>query len=650
LETGVPSSAEARGDLTARFRRSQGTRSRWSFSFDRESIDTFCERGVLGTVLAILGFAMFATGATRTSQFLVLMGLGIVLIAFWVARIWVREQYRFLFPPFGWAVLAFTGYAIWRYTFVDIEYAARLELLQIILYAVIFFAVLDNLTRAEHIQILLFSLIGLAMLNAGYAIFQYFTDSQHVLWYDKPTKYRGRGSGTYICPNHLVGFLEMMLPVALAYTITGRYKPLTKVFLGYAALAMLAGIGVTISRGGYIAVGASLVLFFVIMLWNRDYRIPSLAILILLLAGGSMFGFRSWQTKKRFENMAQANIRLEYWKPAVEIWKQEFWFGAGAQHFDWRYRPWRYWQLQGRPMYVHNDYLNTLTEYGTTGGAIVGTGLLLLGWTVVRSWKYVRRTSDIGSKPSNRASVVFGCSVGLVAMAVHSVTDFNMHIPANALVAVTLMAILSSHIRFATERFWLNPRVLGRLLGTVVLAGAATYLAMQLLKVGKQTYVLSKYVDPIEFEDRIELLTQAHEIDPKNSAVTLEIGEQLRKYGWKVDEGGERYIRESIPWFEKGIQLNRWNPYNYMNIGMCYHWLNEHEKATDYFETAHNLDPKGYYMLTMYGWHKLQLGDLEEAQKHLKDSVVYAWNFENKDGKTLLEIVERRLAEKAEGR
>ena len=598
----------------------------------------------------MLTFAPIATGATKNSQFLVVLGLGLLLVGFWLVRIWVRDQYRFLFPPIAWAVLAFTGYAIWRYTWVDIEYAARLELLQIILYAVIFFAVLDNLTSAESIQFLLFALIGLATLNAGYAVFQYFTDSQQVLWYDKPKLYRGRGSGTYICPNHLAGFLEMMLPVALAYTIQGRYKPLTKVFLAYAALAMLAGIGVSISRGGYLAAGLSLIVFFLLMLWNRDFRIPSLAILILLLVGGSMFGFRSWQTKKRFDELGYGNVRLEYWQPAMEIWKREFWFGAGAQSFDWRFRPWRYWQLQGRPMYVHNDYLNTVTEYGTVGGTIIGSALLLLGWGVVRSWKYVRRTSDIGSKPSNRAAVVFGCSIGLLAMAFHSFIDFNMHIPANALIAVILMAILSSHIRFATERFWLNPRMLGRLFATIVLIGTAAYLGAQLLKVGRQTYVLSKYVDPISFEDRVALLRRAYQIDPMNSTVTLELGEQLRKYGWKVNEGAEKHVRESIPWFEKGVQLNPWNPFNYMNLGMCYHWFNDHAKATDYFEKAISLDPRGYYMLGMYGWHKLQLGDLEGAQKHLKDSVTYAWNVENRDARVLLEVVERRLAEKAASR
>lgn len=596
----------------------------------------------------MLVWGPLATGATRTSQFLVMLGLGLLLIGFWVVRIWTREQYRFLFPPFGWAVLAFTGYAIWRYTWTDIEYGARLELLQIILYAVLFFAVLDNLTRAESIQIVLFTLIGLATLNAGYAVYQYFTDSQYVLWFDKPKLYRGRGSGTYICPNHLVGFLEMMLPVALAFTITGRYKPITKILLGYAALAMLAGVGFSISRGGYLAVGASLVIFFVIMLWNRDYRIPSLAILILLLIGGSMFGFRSWQTQKRFEALEHGNIRLKYWQPAVEIWKQEFWFGAGAQTYDWRYRPWRYWQLQGRPMYVHNDYLNTLTDYGTTGGLIVAGGLLLLGGGVVRSWKYVRRTSDIGSKPSNRSATVFGCAVGLLAMAFHSFTDFNMHIPANAAIAVTLMAILASHIRYATERFWLNPKIIGRLVGTAVLIAAGGYMGQQFWKVGSQTKALAQYSEQLPFEERVAHLKRAYAIDPMNSGITIQIGELLRQRGWNESDG-DKWIREAMDWFEKGIGLNRWNPFNYMHLGMCYHWLKEPAKATEYFDKALALDPKGYYMLAMYGWHKVQLGEWEESLKYFKESATNGWDQENPIAKSYIEIVERRLAEKAAG-
>lgn len=611
---------------------------------DAEVIDKFCERAILALVLGILVWGPVATGATKNSQFSVILALGVLIVPFWIARVWFRKQYRFLFPPFAWTVLAFTGYAIWRYTQADIEYTARMELLQVLLYALLFFAVVDNLTRQESIQIILFTLIGLGMLLSFYAIYQYFTESNYVLWFPKEPAYKGRGSATYVCPNHLAGFLEMILPVALAYTITGRYKPLTKVFLGYAAVAILAGIGVTISRGAYIAAGVSLIVFFVVLLWNPDFRIPALAALILLLAGGTFFGLRSIKTQMRFAQLERPNARLLYWQPAVELWKESFWFGAGAGHYDWRFRPWRHWQLQGRPKYVHNDYLQTLAEYGTVGGGIIGASLLALGWGVFRSWKYVRRTNEIASKPSNRSSIVLGCSVGLAAILVHSAGDFNMHIPANAITAVTLMAIIVSHWRFATERFWFNPGVVGRIFLSLVLLAVCIYLGGQALRMGRQSYTLSKYFKAGTLNEAMAVLQTAHLQDPKNSAVLFEAGEQLRLQGFRGNDGYEKLLQKAIPWLENSGKLNRWNPYVHMNLGMCYHWLNQRGKAADHFDRALALDPMSYYMLAMYGWHKIQLGEWHEARKYLDLSSRFNW-WDDHEGKKYLKIVERRLAE-----
>ena len=38
----------------------------------------------------------------------------------------------------------------------------------------------------------------------------------------------------------------------------------------------------------------------------------------------------------------------------------------------------------------------------------------------------------------------------------HTLQDINLHIPANAILGVTLLALLSSNLRFATERHWLG--------------------------------------------------------------------------------------------------------------------------------------------------------------------------------------------------
>jgi len=46
----------------------------------------------------------------------------------------------------------------------------------------------------------------------------------------------------------------------------------------------------------------------------------------------------------------------------------------------------------------------------------------------------------IEEKPAHPMLEKFGKDLGLVAILVHSLTDFNMHVPANAILAIALMA------------------------------------------------------------------------------------------------------------------------------------------------------------------------------------------------------------------
>ena len=620
-------------------------RVRGGSGLSREKIDSWCEKGILGCVLALIVYGPAAFGGVRNSEFAVMLALGVVMMAFWAVRLLVRTQYRFLFAPFCWVVIAFTGYAIWHYTRADIEYAARLEVLQIFLYAAVFFAVLDNLNRQEAIQIILFTLVFVAMINAFYAVYQYFTESKWVLQFPKPEVYKGRGSGTYICPNHLAGLLEMALPIALAYTITGRLKPLTKVFLGYAALALLAGIGVTISRAGYVATAATLGVLFLTFLWNRDFRIPAIALLVLLISAGSFFGFRSMQAQVRFWKLQEVNSRVLFWKPAVTIWQDNFWTGAGPNHFDWRFREHRNWLAQKRPIYTHNDYLNTLADYGTVGMGIIGAGILVLGWGVFRSWKYVRRTNEIATKPSNRSAAVLGAAVGLFAILLHSVPDFNMHIPANATIAVILMAVLTCHLRFATERFWFNPGWVGRIAGVLLLLGGMSWISVHAYRLGVEAHYLKQAKElKGNREAQLQMYQKAYAVEPRNFDTALMIGELIRLEGWKGEPGWEKHVRQALQWFEKGIELNPWDSHGYVKAGMCLHWLNEPEKAGERFDYALKIDPQSSFVLGLYGWHLLQLGDLEGARKYLAEGYSY-WRVENSFTKRYLDFVERKLAE-----
>src|SRR5678815_2388244 len=214
---------------------------------DREQLDRWCEWGVLGLILAILVYSPLALGAVRVQDFLVVRWLTIGVLLVWLPRFFLNPKHRLLWPPVCWAVLAFMGYAVVRYLTADVEYVARQELIRILIYGSLFFAVINNLHKQETTQLATLVLIFLATFLALYAFFQFVTNAEHVWGYLRPETYRKRGSGSFICPNHLAGYLEMLLPLALAYTLTGRFNHVMKVVLAYAALVLFTGIMVTVS-------------------------------------------------------------------------------------------------------------------------------------------------------------------------------------------------------------------------------------------------------------------------------------------------------------------------------------------------------------------------------------------------------------------
>lgn len=583
-----------------------------------EGLDRWCERGVLVLVLAIMVSGPLAFGSVDPPEFLALQGLTLGVLLLWVARLWINPQPRFFWPPVCCAVLAFCLYAVARYSSADIEYVARQELIRVLVYGFVFLAILSNFQHRDTTHVLVVSLVFLGMGLSFYALWQYLT-GHHRVW-NLPSSYPHRASATFISPDHLAGFLEMILPLGLAFTLTSRFRPLTRVFLGYASLVILVGIGVTVSRGGWFSTAVSLFLFFAILAFHRTYRLASLALLALLLAGGFYFfpksAFMSIRARAIAEPKAEVD-RVLVWQSALRMWQDAFWFGVGPGHFDYRFRNYRPEEIQVRPEYAHNDYLNLLADWGTVGGLIVAAGLACAGVGAARTWRSVRGSpGDLGGKPgSNKFALVLGTSLGLVALLCHSLVDFNMHIPANALLATALLAMLTGHLRFATDRWWVTARRPWRALATVTLLAVIVYLGDQGWRRGKETYWLRHAQNAALFSpEQIECLKKAFAIEPKNGQTARTIGEAYRIHSQAGDSGYEQLAQQSLEWFGIGIKLNRWDDSSWLGSGWCFDWLGEHNKAVSCFQEASALDPNGYYTTAYLGVHYVALGDYAAAK------------------------------------
>lgn len=598
---------------------------------DREQLDDWCERGLLVLVLGILIFAPLATGAVRALDFLVVQGLTLGVLALWLARLWLNPHLKFLWPPISWMVLAFASYAVARYLTADIEYIARQEMIRVLVYAILFFAILNNLHRQESTQIIVFTLIFLAMAIAGYAVYQFLSGSQKV--WSMMTPYEHRGTGTFISPNNLAGFLELLIPLGLAYTITGRAKPVTKIFLSYASLVMLAGMAASVSRGGWAASAASLLVFFGILAFRRSYRLPALIFLLLILGAGIYFIPRNHIFQARLNEFSgnapsETYARFDLWRAALEMWGQNKWWGLGPAHFDYRFREFRPQTLQMRPLWAHNDYLNTLADWGTVGFTLVAGAWILLGVGVAKTWRYVLRSdSEFGRKRSNKFAFVLGASVALIALLIHSLVDFNMQIPANAILVVTWMALLSAHWRFATERFWFTAHWWSRVLASAVLISGLTYLGFQEIRRAHESIWLNRADQQPEFSlEQIDLLKKAFAAERMNFETAYRIGEAYRLRSWTGRSDYLETATNAMTWFKRVIELDPFDPYGWLHYGMCLDWIGQRQESWPYYKKAIALEPNGYFTADWVGWHYVQTGDYAAAKEWFERSHRLEWH------------------------
>lgn len=624
---------------------------------DRERLDRWCERGILGLLLAILVYGPLATGTFRSQDFLVVQWLTLGVAVVWMARLAFSSQSQLYWPPIAWLVLAFLIYAWIRYWTSDIEYVAREECLRVLVYVLIFLAFLSNIRQPKHLDLVVSTVLAVALFIALYAVVQYLTGSDRVWHFQRPAVYAQRGSGTYINPNHMAGYLEMVLPLALTSMMNARFSLLPRILFCYAALVIFVAILVSFSRGGWIGCAAGILPLLIWLCTRRNYRWQGCALLVAVFVIGLIFAAKARVPPDRQGEMQTIqkgeNIRLLIWKATWSMYLDHPWWGVGPDHFDERFRQYRpeHPDMQVRPDRVHNDYLNALADWGAVGGTIL---FLMMGFFIKMSWTHWKRSRNLplGSMPPSGSgwSRAMGSSLGLVALLAHSFFDYNLHVPANAVLAVTLLAIVVRPFNDSLKdrHLFASGRIL-RLVNLVLVFVCAAYLASQCWTKTRATMAVRQADAHLPCSDnQIASLKEAFRHQPQNHEIPYRIGECLRLRSWQSRSGYREQAREAIEWFERSTQLNPYDPYSLVKKGMCLDWLDNHSAAELWYQRALDVDPNGYYINALMGWHYLQDGNLEEAKEWFERSLRLFPNTKNFIASYYLGRVNSLLNEKKE--
>jgi len=293
-----------------------------------------------------------------------------------------------------------------------------------------------------------------AFLEAIYGIIQALVPSLGVLWVDYIKSYLGDARGTYINRNHFAGFMEMILPLGLGFTLAmGSWqkkisfkalissdRPNFQFFLSIGLMVMALALLLSKSRAGIFG-GVMGFLTFALLMRSSSGELPrSFWIVISVIIG--MVSFYSIKigidpVLERFLRIGKDTSRLDIWRDSMAMIKDHP-LGIGLAAFKQVFPVYNVSNFTDiRYIYLHSDYLQLLVEAGWIGfTALVGGFYIFL----VKSVFKIRHIS-LQSDPL-RFFLSIGALSGLVSIAFHSFFDFNLHMPANCVYFVMLIGIV----------------------------------------------------------------------------------------------------------------------------------------------------------------------------------------------------------------
>ncbi len=444
--------------------------------------DFSVERSLVLGVLALLVWLPIPLASARPwSMALTVMAVGALLVLWGLQllRHPERREWRALkagAPLIALLLIVQAWAAVQYFAGLTTDPGQTLEYLLLgLAYTGLFALVLGIFTTRKRLNWLLGTLIVAGTLQAFYGAILVLTDFE---WLRIGPDSGGVVTGTFINRNHLAGYLEMTLACGIGLMLAlreegaFRWHHLAGVLIGpkarirLALIIMVIALVMTHSRMGNVAFFSSLIIlggFFTLV--TPTNRLRNLLILVSVLiidvlVISQWFGLEELQKRLastqiedevalvrdaetgierevivRRENVDRDDV-VAYALPQLRE-RPVTGFGAGAFETSFQRFPGR--DVTGLFNHAHNDFLQFAIEYGLVGVVPLAGFVLWAFWHGLRPM--IRRRSIY------RSGVGLGACMGILSLMIHSATDFNLQMPANAATFVVLcaIAVLAGH-------------------------------------------------------------------------------------------------------------------------------------------------------------------------------------------------------------
>ncbi|MBC8420953.1 MAG: O-antigen ligase family protein [Desulfobacterales bacterium] len=365
----------------------------------------------------------------------------IALTAFLLERCLSRD-WEWIRTPLDMPIICLLAVCLLSSIFSLYKAASLWAFILLVNYVLIYYLVIQAIrTRAQFMH-LVHLIIGIAAFLAIFGLAK-SSGTNPFPWWDYPELHEDafRVAATFGNANNFAGYMEMVILLTLGLLLTGLKVPriimmLCLIFLFIAALIF------SFSRGGWIAALFGFAFLVTALIANRRFNRKK-------LVAGITFGFVAISlfvlantgvadrvvTLKQKQDITNFIGRATAWAGIVDMIRDYPVLGIGPGTFAVVFTQYQPPGLSARHFRAHNDYLQVISE----GGLLL---IPIIIWMIIALYRKGFR------KLRNPSRLVRGITVGalsgITAILIHSLGDFNLQIPADALLFTVLVALIAS--------------------------------------------------------------------------------------------------------------------------------------------------------------------------------------------------------------
>ncbi len=346
--------------------------------------------------------------------------------------------------------------------------ATKHDLRLVLAIAAVFFIVVNVYREPARIKRLLLSIALIAGAIGVLALAQDVAGNGRIYW--SVPAYDQARSGTFINHSHFGQFMNLSIGAALALLLVLVYEAFahrkvtpsdvveyirsseaTVVKLLMVMIVIgAAAVFLSLTRGGMVSMLVAAVLTTVVLSSRQSLR--ERGWIIVLVALGAFvcvlwIGFdQVYDRMATLDNLTEYHGRWQMIEQTIGAWKKFPAFGTGLGTYEVVYPMFDRGDTASLATHAENEYVQALAETGAVGiGALAAFGILV--------WVCYAKSVRAGSVPIRSAA--YGLGFGLIAILVHSLSDFGQHLPANAMLTAVCCALLVAltHLQSRTAQF-----------------------------------------------------------------------------------------------------------------------------------------------------------------------------------------------------